>query len=218
MQKEITSARREILEILKKKTAMTADGLSKLIGTSAVAIRQHLTALEADGLVSSHIERRPVGRPVQVFTLSEEADDLFPKTYHDLTNMILEEMCEVGGQEAVREVFERRRRKLVAEYRPLMLGKDLEGRVATLARIADEMGCMAEWEPSEGGYTLTEHNCVIARVARRFPQACEQEQELFADLLGAHVTRRCHICRGDGACSYFIYSNGHSQVPPEAAD
>jgi len=219
MHKGITSARREILSVLKTRDGMTADSLSKVIGTSAVAVRQHLTTLEAEGYVVSRLERRPVGRPVQVFTLTEAADELFPKNYHRFSLGILQQIRELEGDEGVRRLFESWRGKLCDTYLPLMAGQDLEGRVETLSRILNEKGYMVEWEPSDGGFVLTAHNCVISKVAREFPLACEQELLLFSQLLNAHVTRVRHMSRGDNSCRYFIHLDGnHARIVAEAAD
>ncbi|MGQ9698873.1 MAG: helix-turn-helix transcriptional regulator, partial [Armatimonadota bacterium] len=200
MYKEISSARREILNILKTHNGMTADSLSKVVGTSAVAVRQHLTTLEAEGYVTSRLERRPVGRPVQVFTLTEAADELFPKTYHQFSLGILQEIRELEGEDGIRRLFENRRKRLLATYSPLMEGKDLQGRVEAVSRIMNEKGYMADWEPSDGGFLLTAHNCVISKVAREYPLACEQELLLLTQLLKAHVTRLCSQSHGDSCC------------------
>lgn len=219
MHKGITSARREILNILKTREGMTADALSRVIGTSAVAVRQHLTTLEAEGYVVARLERRPVGRPVQVFTLTEAADELFPKNYHQFSLGLLQEIRELQGEEGVRRLLENWRRRLVDTYSPLMAGQDLEGRVETLSRILNEKGYMAEWEPSDGGFVLTAHNCVIPKVAREFPLACEQELLLFSELLNAQVTRMRHMSRGDASCKYFIHlDSNHARIVAEAAD
>jgi predicted ArsR family transcriptional regulator len=219
MDKGLTSARRQILEILKRHNGMTADELSKIIGTSAVAIRQHLTTLEAEGLVSLHLERRPVGRPVHVFRLTEAADELFPKSYHQLTKDILEDIRQTEGDEAIKRIFENRRKKIAAEMKPAVTGKDLEGRVTAVAQLLNERGYMTDLQPSNGGFVLTVHNCVISKVAKEFPQACEEELALFADLLDANVTRTCHMHSGSGYCQYFIYLNGNrARQVAEAAD
>jgi len=41
-------------------------------------------------------------------------------------------------------------------------------------------------------------------VAAEFPQLCEAETEVFAELLGTHVQRLSTIARGDAACTTHV--------------
>jgi predicted ArsR family transcriptional regulator len=44
----------------------------------------------------------------------------------------------------------------------------------------------------------------VAHVAAEFPQLCEAETAVFADLLGTHVQRLATIARGDAACTTHV--------------
>ena len=184
---------------------MTVEDLSRAIGISSVAVRQHLEVLEAEGLLGSRTERRPIGRPRRLFHLTDAADELFPKNYSGLAQMILEHLELSGGAERVDEVFRARRLRMEADARPHVEGLDLEARVAAVAGIQDQAGYMAEWEPVEdGSYILREHNCAICKIARRFPQPCARELQLIQDLTGADVVREQHLAAGDATCTYRI--------------
>ena len=56
--------RERILDLLKRRAEATARELATALGITPPAVRQHLTALERDGLVTGRTLRRPVGRPV----------------------------------------------------------------------------------------------------------------------------------------------------------
>lgn len=184
---------------------MTVEDLSRAMGISSVAVRQHLEVLAAEELVSAVTERRPVGRPCRVYTLTEAADDLFPKQYHVLATTILEQLRDRDGVEKVSEVLDGRRAHLEAQYAPRMQGKSLRERVAAVAQLQDENGYMADWEERpDGSFLLREHNCAICKIARGFPLVCEKELELFRRLLDAEVTRDRHALAGDGLCSFVI--------------
>jgi predicted ArsR family transcriptional regulator len=205
MTSPLTVPRQEILRLLRLRGGMTVEDLSRAMGISSVAVRQHLEVLTAEDLISAVTERRPVGRPRRVYALTEAADELFPKRYHLLATMILEHLQEHDGAAKVDEVMQNRRARLEECYAPQMRGKSLRERVATIARIQDENGYMADWEErNDGSFLLREHNCAICKVARGFPVVCEKERELFADLLDAEVTREQHMLQGDGVCSYVI--------------
>ncbi|MHC5022086.1 MAG: ArsR family transcriptional regulator, partial [Planctomycetota bacterium] len=62
--------RQTILDLLKRRGQATARELATVLKVTAPAVRQHLTALERDGLVAANPVKRPMGRPVRVYTLA----------------------------------------------------------------------------------------------------------------------------------------------------
>ena len=102
------STRMEVLELLRRKGRCSAETIASDLGVTPNAVRQHLTNLERDGLVVSHPERSGRGRPSLLFSLTERADSVFPKRYGQLATMVLQEVQEMGGPEALDEVFSRK--------------------------------------------------------------------------------------------------------------
>jgi predicted ArsR family transcriptional regulator len=205
MERQLTPSRQEIVRLLRFRGGMTVEELSRAMGISSVAVRQHLQVLAAENLLSTRTERRPVGRPRRIYELSDAADDLFPKNYQSLATMILDHLMEQDGPKKVAEVFDARRQRLEAQFKPQVEGKPLRERVAAVAKMQDENGYMTDWEEREdGSFVLREHNCAICKVARSFPQVCQKELELFTRLLDADVSRDQHAVKGDCMCSYVI--------------
>lgn len=208
MQKANGFTRQEILNAIKLNGTMTAEALGKALNISPVAVRQHLAALEAEGLVATSIERRNVGRPVHRYTITHRGDETFPRDYAACANSLLDEIRYREGEEAVAELFTRQRERLQSSLQSRMDGKSLAARVCELAKIQSDAGYMAKVVEEEHGegYILTEHNCAICQIARQHPEACEQELILFQQLLGedVEVTREKHILSGDFTCTYRI--------------
>ena len=74
---------------------------------------------------------------------------------------------------------------------------------------------MAEAESlPDQGFVIRQHNCAICKVARRFPQACQKELEMFRNLLDADVERERHMAAGDSLCSYLIRPRQLVQLEP----
>src|SRR5438067_8344870 len=112
------STRMEVLELLRRKGHASAETIASDLGVTPNAVRQHLTNLERDGFVVSHPERRRRGRPSLLFSLTERADSVFPKRYGQLASMVLQEVQEMGGPDALDEVFARmatRHAKVIAK-------------------------------------------------------------------------------------------------------
>lgn len=201
-----SETRRKILELLKLRGPQTAAQLAQELGMTAMGVRGHLAALERDGLVTYQAEKRRMGRPAYVYALTELGDELFPRTYPQLTNSLLEALKALYGEGSIEKLFEKRNEVLLAQYRARLNGKSLKERVAELARIRTEEGYMADWEAlDDGRVLLKEHNCAICQIARRAPQACQAELELFRQALpDAEVTREQHMIQGDRMCAYVI--------------
>jgi len=199
------TTRRAILMALKRNGTMRAGELAALLGVTVAAVRQQLARLGEDGLVTHHRDAEGRGRPAHAYALTPAAEGLFPKRYGDLTTELLGYL---GGPDSaeVNALFERRRRRRLAEARRRLAERPLEIQVAELARILDEDGYLADVQPLEGGgWRITEHNCAILSVATGFRQACSSEIGFIRDALpGARVERVAHLMDGAHVCAYEI--------------
>jgi predicted ArsR family transcriptional regulator len=205
MMEEITSTRKQILYLLKTEGPMTVSDLAAKLGITEMAVRRHLQTLERDNLIQSRLLRQSMGRPTNQYDLTDQAEDLFPKSYHTFTLDILRDLENAEGPSAIDNLFQRREKRLTEEYRTLFEGETLEERVRTLAELQDEKGYMVRWESREDGtFVLTEFNCPISEVACCYNQACSAEINWFRSVLSADVERV--ECRANGGrhCTYII--------------
>ncbi|MBB6679306.1 helix-turn-helix transcriptional regulator [Cohnella lubricantis] len=200
------TTRDRLLHLLRTRGDCSILELAKALDITEMGVRRHIHSLEREGFVRSAAVRQAMGRPSYRYSLTEQADDLFPKNYPHLALDLLAELEEQpGGAELVGKLFSGRRVKLEARYRERMSSKTLEERVAELASIQNAGGYMADWERDEdGGFRLHERNCPIAQVANRYRQACHCEQELFSELLGADVVRTECLADSGMRCTYAI--------------
>ena len=121
------------------------------------------------------------GNRINAPFITDLADDLFPKTYHELTNELLEHLEEEDPELLVR-IFERRRQRRVEAARKRLAGKTFDEKVAVLARILDEDGYFADFEGRpDGTYLIREQNCAIWGVAVRYGLACSTELEFLQE-------------------------------------
>ncbi len=198
------STRMEVLELLRRKGQASAEAIATDLGVTANAVRQHLTNLEKDGFVVSHPERGARGRPALLFSLTERADAVFPKRYGQLATMVLQEVRDMGGDEALDEVFER-----VAARHAKAIERDIEGLTfdQKLNRVVSwigRAGTLAEKTETEEGVKVTIHNCPFRNTALKFPQVCTITPHLFSQLLGTGVSQSDSIHRRDPYCSFVV--------------
>ncbi len=203
-----TSTRGQLLLLLKKSEGMTADQLARSLGITTMAVRKHLAVLERDGLVTTSLLRRKVGRPARLYRLSERADALFPQHYDVVLTELLHDLAQLDGPAKVEQLLQRR-----VQRAGQALARELEGiptlrdRVRRLAETLDTLGYVTTWEQvDEQTYRLYQYHCPVRQVAAHFPVTCDAEVELYRTLLRAHVERHCRLAAGDPCCCYVIRS------------
>ncbi|MGI5835417.1 MAG: helix-turn-helix transcriptional regulator [Chloroflexota bacterium] len=196
--------RRQILDILKMRGRATLEELSKEVGLSPVTVRVHLSVLQRDDLVNVEEVRGKVGRPYFVYSLSEDAEELFPKRYHLLANRLLNGLNDKLPPEVLQDVLSHVAVEWASEHDHRLAGKGLAERVAEVARIRTDEGAMAEWEKVDGGYLLRQYNCPNLLVSQAHSYACALEEEYIARMLRVSVTHTESIGRGSRLCSYLV--------------
>ena len=203
--------RRELLMTLKRLGGARAEELAAALEVTVSAVRQVLLALEGQGLVTHSEVRAERGRPKHVYELTDAGDSLFPRRYGDLTNEMLSYISE-RDPALFDVIFELRRRRRVENAIARLQGKDFAGRVAELARILDEDGYLADFERvDDGSFLITEHNCAILDVARRYGHACSSEISFLRESMpDARIDRVLHIVEGAHVCAYSISPAGNS--------
>ena len=199
---------RTLLESGPTSAAMLAAGL----GLTPAAVRRHLDALVADGLIEEREPRtttaRGRGRPARLFAVTEAGRDTFDQGYDDLAASALRFLADNGGREAVGAFARQRVSELEARYRPVVEAAGPQDRTEALARALSGDGYAATTRPTgsgpAAGEQLCQHHCPVAHVAQQFPELCEAETEVFARLLGTHVQRLATIAHGDGICTTYV--------------
>ncbi len=202
-------ARDRVLLQLKTRGTLTAAQLADRLEITPMAVRQHLAALQSEGLVDFETTAQRVGRPARLWSLTGRAADRFPDTHADLTVELLSAMREVFGEEGLDRLIESRSRRQRESYRQRLPDSDrpLSERVAALSALRREEGYMAEWqEEADGGFLLVENHCPICAAAALCQGFCRDELELFRDVLGADTrVERCeHLLEGARRCAYRV--------------
>src|SRR5258708_40362246 len=198
------STRMEVLELLRRKGHASAEAIAAELLVPPNAIRQHLTNLERDGFVVSSPEKSRRGRPSLLFSLTERADSVFPKRYGQLATMVLQEVQEMGGPDALDEVFER-----MASRHAVAISRNLEGlqfdeKLKRVVAWIGRAGTLAEQTETPEGVKVTIHNCPFRNTALKFPQVCTITPHLMSRLLGAAISQAESIHRRDPYCSFIV--------------
>jgi predicted ArsR family transcriptional regulator len=204
---ELTDSKRRIVERLKRVESATATELAEAFGLTDTAVRQHLDAMEQQGLVGRHAGAPDGrGRPPVRWTLTELAEPLFPDRHADLTVDLLDTIRTTLGEDALGRVIDARARLQLDHYRSLLPTAGLRRRVQALADQRTREGYVAEAHSDGDAVVLTEHHCPIRDAAGGCRELCAAELRLFQAALGddVRVTRTQHVLSGDSRCSYTV--------------
>jgi len=194
----------EVLELLRRRGPSSAETIASDLGVTANAVRQHLTNLERDGFVVSHPEVPSRGRPALLFALTERADSVFPKRYGQLASMVLREVEEMGGPDALDEIFARVAQRNANSIEKDLAGLDFDEKLRRVVAWIGRAGTLAEQTDAPEGVRVTIHNCPFRTTALKFPQVCTITPQLINRLLGAAVSQSDSIHRRDPYCSFVV--------------
>jgi predicted ArsR family transcriptional regulator len=200
--------RRAITKLLKTEGPIDSAQLAEKLGLTAMAIRQHLYALQREGLVAAEERPVPIGRPAKFWRLTREADRLFPEAYAELSVALIDSVKDAFGAEGLERVLTSRCARQRMDYRKrIKNGDSLEKKLRELAKVRTEEGYMAEVKrEGNGGFLLVENHCPICAAANACQGFCSTELDLFRSVLGPGVTveRAEHIISGDQRCVYRV--------------
>jgi predicted ArsR family transcriptional regulator len=202
-----------VARLVLQRGPQSAAVIAAQLGLSAAAIRRHLDALVAEGLLADHEPRRTLhrgrGRPARTYALTDAGRAAFPHAYDDLATSALRYLRDTDGEQAVASFAARRAASLEEAVGPQVTGNTLVKRAQGLAEALTEQGYAATTEPAGAGVQLCQHHCPVAHVAAEFPELCEAETQALARVLGTYVQRLATIAHGDGVCTT------HVPVPPK---
>ena len=213
-----------ILQILKRNGSGTVEELVQALSLAPMTVRQHLAVLQGERLVSFTEIRKGPGRPSHLFTLSPDAEDLFPKGYDKLAERLLrevsllqsEEIAHLSEREKIAFILHRMAERVAGEYAKELRGNTLEERgkeVAALLRQRE--GTLSEWIQTDEAFLIQDSNCPFQRIAREEPELCDWHVNLLKLMLQAEVEVEQCIVSGDSCCLYRIRPTSESREQGE---
>ena len=190
---------------------MDSASLAARLGVTAMAVRQHLYALQQEKLVTAEERPVPLGRPAKFWTLTKEAERLFPDAYAELNAALITSVQDAFGPEGMARLLDARVVRQRADYASrINASAPLSKRVKQLAKIRADEGYMAEVKRDGTGFLFIENHCPICAAATACQGFCASELDLFRSALGpgVKVERAEHILSGDRRCVYRIAATG----------
>jgi predicted ArsR family transcriptional regulator len=198
------TTRGKIVAELRRRGSGSAADLAELFGLSPNAIRQQLVVLERDGLVVEKAVRRGPTKPTLEFSLTRDADKLFPQSYDKVLKAVLREVRDQFGAPAVDRIFDGISKRAVARARRKVDAEQPEERMAQLAEMLRADGVVAEYSLIDGGFALREHNCPYSEVAKENPEMCQVIHHVIDETIGGEHEQTESLATGGKECRFEI--------------
>lgn len=198
------ATRQQILDYLRRQGRATVKDLDAYLSLTSTGVRQHLTVLERESLVEAQEERGRVGRPALVYRLTEQGDALYPKSYDELANVLLEEVRELAGGQALQTLLRRVASRFADPYRERLENRSVGERAHEASRIIGERGCLSDCVQDGDDWLIRQYTCPFPRVAGENSCVCSLDVEFIRQLVGADARLTTSLLRDDRACTFRI--------------
>lgn len=195
--------RHEILRcLLRSKTGVTVEELSRRLSITRNAVRQHLAGLVSDGLVASGPTRPSGGRPERLYVLTDAGRESFPRRYSWFAELLVESLRGDLGPEGLRRRLVALGTSVARKLQSLHPGmKSRRDKIARLSQVMEELGYDTAGGPS-GGNTIEASNCVFHDLALKNPEVCQFDLALLSEFTGSRVEHQECMARGGNVCRF----------------
>ncbi len=202
-QRFFESTRGRIVTILRSATC-SVEELAEQLDLTDNAVRAHLITLERDGLVGQSGVRRGTRKPHFTYSLTPEAERLFPKAYDALLNQLILVLKNRLTQEEVEELLREVGRNVAAGAPPDQQD-DLESRVQLAVKVLAAIGGAAQVERHGDKMVINSGGCPLAAAVAVHPEVCRLAETLVAEIVKAPVEENCNR-QGTPRCRFEIKS------------
>jgi len=200
----MTSSREKILQTLLTYPGSTINDLAEAVGINGISIRHHLTAMEAEDLVTSTEERHGVGRPRLTYTLTEKGVEEFPTRYFQLTKRIINALKDQLSPSEVSDLFKNIGAEISKDYQSQLNHGSVQQNLELLQKVLTQEGFVVDIQKNENSYALAMLSCPYSRVGLTHPEICAIDHEIIKNFFPQHVKIDTCILNGDNRCIYQI--------------
>lgn len=196
------STRGRIVEELRRRRCASAVDLAQTFGLTANAVRQQLLVLERDGLVAERPVRRGRTKPTHEFSLTAQAESLFPQHYDKMLSAVLHEVREQYGTGGVSAVFEGIAKRTAAKAKKRITADETGAKLEQLTELLHEGGVNAQYSLIDGGFALHEHNCPYSEVVKEHPEVCSVIHHVLDETIGGTHVQTESLATGGQECRF----------------
>lgn len=169
----------------------TVKDLADVLDLTNNAVRTHLAALEADGLVVTGGSRPGSRKPHTLYELTAEARQMLSRLYIPVLTTLLATLHERHPHDHVEELVCDVGHRLAESHHAALHQKPLKARIDYVVKLLTDMGGVAEAHKDKGRWIICIKGCLLAEAVARHPHVCRLKETLLSDLLGQRVHEQC---------------------------
>lgn len=189
-QKFFRSTRGRIVTLLRAGAA-TVEELAAKLHLTDNAVRAHLATLERDHLIEQKGVKRSVRKPHYQYSLTSEAEHLFPKSYDTLLNQLLQVLKLHLPADKLEEVLREVGRSLAKAQGAHKRSTDLESRMRRAMEILEELGGAPKLEADGRKLTISSGSCPLSVAVAEHPEVCHLAEALVSYIVGRRAKEDC---------------------------
>lgn len=198
-QRFLASSRGKILALLRTESR-TVNELAEALALTENAIRSHLSSLERDGLIQQLGMRRGFRKPHVLYSLTPEAEQLFPTAYGSLLRHALtvfgRQLSPQELQASLRDIG----RTAADEHLDHVKGKTRNQRIEFALSLLKTLGGDITVQEGEGKRFIHGNGCVFSAVTVHHPEACLIAEALLSEIIGVPLKERCQHGEAPRCC------------------
>lgn len=195
---------KDLLKLLQRhKDGLTVDELGQRLEITRNAVRQHLTALEGEGLVCHGPVRPTGGRPTQVYSLSAKGKEIFPRQYAWMAQLIVDSIRQEAGGPGLRKRLASMGTKVAEQLRGQQPGgRSRQEKVLKLAELMEQLGYSTAQTTVLQPNVISADNCVFHDLAQKDSNICQFDLALLSAYTESSVDLQECMAKGGHVCRF----------------
>ncbi len=205
----LTGRQIEILHAMRT-DGMALEDIASLLATSRQAAQKHLDHLLHAGLAASGETKQTGGRPRQLYRLTPQGQELFPRQYAWFTEILIGFLKEAQGTEALSALLRKLAKTLAAKEGAALSGMSRRARIEAITHFMNKLGYAAS---VNGASEIVATNCVYHHIAQAHSEICSFDIQLLETLSGGKIEHTECMVRGGSCCRFRLKKDSKKSRP-----
>ncbi|MES2260415.1 MAG: HTH domain-containing protein [Pseudomonadota bacterium] len=195
---------KDLLRLLQKnKAGITVEQISDGLAITRSAVRQHIAALENEGLVGKGASRATRGRPEQLYVLTDKGRECFPRHYAWFAQLLIDSVQREAGAEGLGERFSEMGTQVGRQLRAQQGGAAGPAeRLRQLSGLMQDLGYDASVQGGPDANLIEADNCVFHHLAIANPHLCKFDLALMSAFSEQAVEHQECMATGGQVCRF----------------
>ncbi len=198
MSVEAPNSDADLLDLIRIAGPLSVSELADAMEVTATAVRQRLSRLMTQSLISREAIRAGRGRPKHRYSLTDRGLRQTGSNFTDLAITLWREIKAADDQSIGKDLLRRISRALAAGYAAHIQGDTPSERLKSLADLLNQRRIPVTVGTDGTHTTLTAHACPYPNLAEQDKSVCQMEKMMFSELIGNEVElTQCRLDGGD---------------------